>query len=343
MLPSFSGAAVVGAPNNSAIPVLAQVGLDDATHYNFEYNSSGQVNLIRSYRSDNVQRAYTAFDYESPADDCPRLSATRVWAENWTGLNGVPSEVTTQYSVDGYGAHLLTAADGTIYKEYYGSGWQKGLATQTEIWSGGVRQKWTTTAWTQDNTGVSYQTNPRVTETNIYDQAGNRRRTEVAYTSFNLQSPVALPTEVKEYAANGTTVLRQTTKTYIDGQAYIDRRVLGLPREVIVYDENNQPVSKVWYDYDWGNEYWEATPQAATQHDATGDQTGRGNLCWIGRWDVSDINNFDKSTRNYIKYNRTGSVIRVENQLRTGEYHQLRRFILGQREPQYLCLFHDGD
>ncbi len=81
----------------------------------------------------------------------------------------------------------------------------------------------------------------------------------------------------------------------------------------MVYDENNQPASKVWYDYDWGNEYWEATPQAATQNDASGDQTGRGNLCWIGRWDVSDINNFDKSTHNYIKYNRTGSVIRVED------------------------------
>lgn len=119
---------------------------------------------------------------------------------------------------------------------------------------------------------------------------------------------------MKEYAADGSTVLRRTTTTYFDGgQAYIDRRVLGLLREVIVYDGNNQPQSKVWYDYDWGNDYWAATPQAATHHDDSGVATGRGNLCWIGRWDVSDVNNFNKTTRSTIKYNRTGSVIRVED------------------------------
>ena len=63
----------------------------------------------------------------------------------------------TQYSVAGDGACVLTAPDGTIYKEYYGTGWQKGLTTLSEVWSGGVRQKWTTTAWTQDNTSVGYE------------------------------------------------------------------------------------------------------------------------------------------------------------------------------------------
>jgi len=201
MSPGFSGVAVVGAPNNSVIPVLVQVGLDDSTHYNFEYNSSGQATFIRSYRSDNVQRAYTAFDYESPAADCPRLSATRVWAENWTGVNGVPSEVSTHYIVDGDGAHRLTAPDGTIYKEYYGSGWQKGLTTSSEIWSGGVPKKWTTTDWTQDNTAVNYQLNPRPTESNIYDDAGNRRRTTISYNSVAVGATTChLPEMVREYA-----------------------------------------------------------------------------------------------------------------------------------------------
>src|SRR6185369_5156700 len=101
---------------------------------------------------------------------------------------------------------------------------------------------------------------------------------------------------------------------YFDGgQAYIDRRVLGLVRERMVYDGNNQPQSRVWYDYDWGNESWEALLQAATQHEASADATGRGNLCWIGRWDVSDLDNWTKVTRTLIRYNRTGSVIRVED------------------------------
>src|SRR6185436_19014639 len=110
-------------------------------------------------------------------------------------------------------------------------------------------------------------------ETNTYDELGNRRRIQTTYTSYNLPNPVALPTEVKEYAADGVTVLRRTTTIYFDGganqQAYIDRRVLGLEREVIVYDGANQPQSKVWYDYDWSDSVaWAPLPAAATQHDA---------------------------------------------------------------------------
>jgi hypothetical protein len=69
------------------------------------------------------------------------------------------------------------------------------------VWSGGVRQKWTTTAWTQGNTSVAYQLNPRVTETNVYDVSGNRRRTVIDYGSYALWG---LPYLMKEYAADGS-------------------------------------------------------------------------------------------------------------------------------------------
>ncbi|HJP93641.1 MAG TPA: DUF4214 domain-containing protein [Pyrinomonadaceae bacterium] len=313
MQSSFSGAAVVGTSNGTVLPVITQVGLNDTSYFTFDYTNSLQVSLVKKYFG-VVERNATTFTYETPGSDVPRLTDSRVSAQNWTGINGVPAQVITQYSVAGDGACVLTAPDGTVYKEYYGTGWQRGLTTLSEVWSGGVRQKWTTTTWTQDNTAVGYEVNPRVTETNIYDASGNRRRSSTVYTSYNLPAPVALPTEVKEYAADGTTVLRRTTTTYFDGgHAYIDLRVLGLLREVIVYDGNNQPQSKVWYDYDWGNEYWAATPQAATQHDASGVAIGRGNLCWIGRWDVTDVNNFDKVTHSYIKYNKTGSVIATQD------------------------------
>ena len=62
--------------------------------------------------------------------------SSSVSAQNWTGYNRVPAQVTTQYSVAGDGACVLTAPDGTIYKEYYGTGWQKGLTTLSEVWSG---------------------------------------------------------------------------------------------------------------------------------------------------------------------------------------------------------------
>ncbi|HKG97944.1 MAG TPA: hypothetical protein VKA97_09030, partial [Pyrinomonadaceae bacterium] len=309
MQSSFSNVAVVGTASGNDLPVITQVTLSDSSHVTFDYNNSLQVFVVRNHFG-ALQRNESTFTYETPASDVPRLTDSRISANNWTGINGVPAQVITQYNVAGDGACVMTAPDGAVYKQYYGTGWQKGLTVLSEVWSGGVRRKWTTTAWTQDNINLPYPNNPRPYDTSVYDELNNRRRTEIVYTSYNLPNAVALPTEVKEYAAGGTTVLRRTATTYFDGgQAYIDRRVLGLLREVIVYNASNQPLSKVWYDYDWGNDYWAATPQPATQHDASGVATGRGNLCWIGRWDVSDINNFDKATRSYIKYNKTGSAI----------------------------------
>jgi RHS repeat-associated protein len=320
--PAFGDGLQVNGPNNNYTTVLTQVNLSDGTYFTFNYNAAfAQVNRINSYAADAHLRSYTSYNVNSSSGqtECPRFTEQRNWADNWNNGN----EAVTSYSVasDGSWTQVTMPDTTTTYKELFAtSGWQSGLTTGTEIRSGGVLKKWTTIAWTQDDINLSYQKNPRPNDTSIYDEASNRRRVVTDYTSYNLPNPVALPTEVKEYAADGATILRRTTITYFDGgQAYIDRRVLGLLREVIVYDGNNQPQSKVWYDYDWGNDFWVATPQAATQHDASGLATGRGNLCWIGRWDVSDINNFDKHTRTFIRYNRTGSVIRIADHYELGD------------------------
>jgi len=323
MQSSFSDASlrgVIGSANGKNVPVITEVGLNDTSHLMFDYNNSLQVSWLKNYFG-TLERNATTFTYETPAGDAPRLTDSRVSALNWTGINNVPAQVITQYSVAPDGACVMTAPDGTIYKEYYGTGFQKGLTTLSEIWSGGVRKKWTTTAWTQDDVNLSYPRNPRPYDVSVYDEAGNRRRIETIYTSYNLPDAVALPTEVKEYKANGMDVLRRTTTVYFDGgQAYIDRRVLGLVREVMVYDENNQPQSRVWYDYDWNTpDAWVATPQPAPQHDPSGDASGRGNLAWMGRWDVNDIDNFDKASKSYLKYNRTGSVIKIEDHFGHGK------------------------
>ena len=315
--PAFGGGLLVNGPNNNYTTVLTQVSLHDGTYFTFEYNAAfAQVKRINTYAADTHLLSYTSYNMDSSSGqtDCPRFTQRRDWAENWNNND----EAVTTYSVAGDGSWTqVTMPDTTtIYKEFFAtSGWQSGLTTRTENWSGGVLKKWTTTAWTQDDLTLSYQKNPRPYDTSIYDEANNRRRVETIYTSSNLPSPMVLPGEVKEYAADGTTVLRRTTTNYYDGgPAYIERRVLGLLREVIVYDGNNQPQSRVWYDYDWDvSGYWVATPQPATQHDASGVPAGRGNLCWIGRWDVSDFDNHNKITRTTIKYNRTGSVIRIED------------------------------
>lgn len=76
------------------------------------------------------------------------------------------------------GVTTVTVPDGTQYKEFFvgtSPAWQRGITTQTETWSGRVRREWTTVSWTQDNTGLAYQKNPRVIETNIYDEVNNRK------------------------------------------------------------------------------------------------------------------------------------------------------------------------
>jgi len=296
---SFSDGAVVGTANGAIVPVITQVSLNDTSYFTFDYNNSLQVTAIKNYFT--WERNATTFTYETPASDVPRLVDSRVSAQNWTGVNGVPSQVITQYSVAADGACVMTAPDGTIYKEYYGTGWQKGLMTQSEIWSGGVKQKWTTTAWTQDNTSLSYQTNPRVIETNVYDAGGNRRRMVIDYGQY---AQYGLPYYVAEYAADGATVLRLTFTDYNLSQAYLDRRIIGLV-SVLHVKNGSSFESKITYDYD-DPARLQALPAAATQHDSTAF-AARGNVTAVSRWDVNDINNATRKLTTYTNYYTTGT------------------------------------
>jgi hypothetical protein len=255
------------------------------------------------------------FDYDSATNDCPRLNQTRVWAESWTGINGVPAEVTTQFAVEG-DKHVLTAPDGTVYKELYGGTgvspvWQKGLVLESEVWSGGVRQKLTTASWTQDNTSVVYKTNPRVTETNVYDASGNRRRTTIDY-SIPAYAQFGLPYFVTDYAANGVTELRRTYRDYNLSEAYLDHRIIGLVSAVHLTDAGGYQ-AKISYGYD---DPARLNSQAtdATMHDQNyhGSFTVRGNVTSVARWDVTNMNTIvdpAKALTTYMNYNAAGAVI----------------------------------
>jgi YD repeat-containing protein len=169
-----------------------------------------------------------------------------------------------------------------------------------------VRKKWTTLQWTQDNTGVSYLLNPRVTETNVYDDAGNRRRTTISYTSYGL------PSDVYEYDANATTVLRRTHTDYNLSSVYTSRRIIGLPGAQYLYDGNNSIFSKVDYQYDLGGEF-QVHQGPPIRHDTAnygvGFVQGRGNLNSLRRWDTTDPNNVAKVSEFKTGYNTSGSVI----------------------------------
>jgi YD repeat-containing protein len=305
MQPSFSGAGVVGTANDAVYPVITQVALNDSSYFTFDYTNSLQVSLVKKYFS-AVERNATSFNYETSGSDAPRLISSSVSAQNWTGINGVPAQVTMQYSVAVDGACVLTAPDGTVYKEYYGTGWQRGLTTLSEVWSAGVRKKWTTTAWTQDNTSVAYEVNPRVTETNVYDADGNRRRTTLDYGAY---AAYGLPYAIHEYAADGGAEIRQTLTDYNLSQAYLDRRIIGLVSEVRV-SNGAQTLTKTTYDYD-DPARLHGVPAAATQHDANYNLalTARGNVTAVSRWDVDDINNTNKKLTTYTNYYNTGTPI----------------------------------
>ncbi len=300
----FAGDRVIGTKNGEAVPVITQVTLNDTSHFTFEYSNSLQVSAIRNYFG-TLERNATTFIYQAATGDVPRLTSSSASARNWSGYNNVPSQVTTQYSVDGDGACVLTAPDGVVYKTYYGTGWQKGLVTQTKVEVGGVPQKWTTTVWTQDNTSVSYQLNPRITETNIND-AGNQRRTTIHYSNSQY-AQYGLPSEIREYAANAGTVLRQTFTDYNLSQAYLDRRIIGLVSQVQVTN-GSAPVSKTTYAYD-DPARLQTLSAAATQHDTAygGSFTTRGNLTSVSRWDVNDINNQTKKLTSFTNYFISGS------------------------------------
>ena len=303
MQSSFTSGIVIGTSNGKTLPVITQVALNDTSYFTFDYTNSLQLSVIRNYFG-AIERHATSFTYETPAGDVPRLLDSRASARNWTGVNGAPSQVITTYSVASDGACVLTAPDGTAYKEYYGTGWQKGLATLSEVWSGGVKQKWTTLTWTQDNTASGYELNPRVTETNVYDASGNRRRTVIDYASY---SQWGLPYQVKEYAADGITEIRQTLTDYNLSQPYLDQRIIGLVSQVQLKNGASF-ASKVTYSYD-DPARLHSTSAAATQHDTAYNTafTARGNVTSVSRWDATDVNNTAKKLTIYTNYFITGT------------------------------------
>lgn len=305
--------------NGAVTGVITQINLPDGTYHRFDYNGYGQVYRITKYAPDGHALNYSSYnlplDNSVQQSDCPRFTERHDWAENWNGGN----EVITYFSTatDGSWSQQVNP-DGTTYKEFFAiTGWQKGLLTGTETWFGGVKKKWSSVFWTQDDTTLTLPKNPRVTETNIYDSDGNRRRATFnygPYVSYNL------PYEVIEYDNDGSTMLRHTYTDYNLSTTYTSRRIIGLISAVHVVDHaSGAYVSKTTFDYDDGGEFLAALPQPATQHDATNFGAsfvaGRGNVSATWRWDVTDINNSAKALPQRTGYNAAGCPVFQRNAL----------------------------
>lgn len=332
--PSFSGVSV-NKPSGTTLTVLSKVKLWDDSYYTFEYNSYGQINMIRHWAADNHQLSYTSYALDSgpSLSDCPRVSERHDWAENWSGLNGVPSEAVTYYSVDPNGSWAeVESPDNSIYRETYATtGWQAGLTIRTDIYSADnltTPKKTTTTAWTQDNVNVGYKINPRPYENNITDSSGSRRRMVMQYNapfSFADGAACNLPTDIIEYAADAVTQLRKTHTDYRTDSLFLANRIIGLPAGKYVCEgsvgatpcgsnSGSALKSKTTYDYDWPQwpEHLQSTPTTPTQHDednyGPGMAAGRGNLVLEQHWDATDPNNYSKVQEYKWGYYTTGAM-----------------------------------
>jgi len=176
---NFSGVYMLWPQDNATMSVLTAVEFADGSHVDFEYSAFGQVNKVKRYASNDTLQSQTRYVYDTPSADVPRVTDRYDWARYWNGDTdgsvAAGEEARTQFTT-GLSGGVMTAPDNTVYKEFYSSStWQRGLTTSTEIWVSSTKQKWTTATWTQDNTSVSYFLNPKVTETNVYDSASNRR------------------------------------------------------------------------------------------------------------------------------------------------------------------------
>ena len=340
---NFSNLTVYGPANNTTIRALTQVKLADDSHFDFDYTSWGQVWKFSQYTNETTPHLVNYRSYNLPADnssaqdDCPRFTQRHDWAENWNlDSNGTAQEVTTSFAAPSSATipgtsqtglfAQVTQPDGTSQKLYYGSAsgspaWQHGLIRRVETYESGnsTAQRSVTTDWTQDDTNVSYQLNPRVTETNIYDPAGNHARTRVAYTSSTLSdgTTIYLPEDKYEYQADASTQLRRTHVTYNLASAYTSLRIIGLVSESKLYagpSNSETLMAKVSYLYDQSGSI--QGTDAPVQHDnpnySSSFVTGRANVSSVTRHDVVTTS---QSTTSTIKYNTAGAVVETTDPL----------------------------
>jgi YD repeat-containing protein len=327
---NFGSLTVTGPHTGQSLHVLSSVKLADNSHYDFDYTSWGQVNKVSAYAGSGTTGNFLNYrSYDLPPDnsasqsDCPRFLHRYDKATNWNlDTSSNPQEVTTATfeapsavnipGIDQPGTLAkVTAPDQTYQKIYYGNSstnlpWENGLVLLSESYdSASTRQRWVTTTWTQDDaaSNVTYQANPRVTSTDIYDLAGNHRQTLISEFS-----PFGLPHYIDEYG-NGA-FLRRKIIDYKQDDAYlVDHHIIGFPFQEIVYDANWHLMSRVQFHYDEGNDYFTSqTATAPSTHFENPDYVvGRGNMTGITRFNADNESVTQRIL--HIGYNQDGSVL----------------------------------
>ena len=335
---NFTGMMVSGPQNNTVLKVLDKITYADGSSTRFEYNSYGQVWRISNYAADGSTKLnHMSVNLNSVSggqNDCPRFTQTRAYIKDFntteteTVINNTFQE-NQSYSVPGN----MPDASGTatliqvsmenhpnqsVSKTYVGSSlWKESIPIVTEDWAnegqGAQRKRWTWANYTQDDTSLPYIKNPRVTQTKVGDET-NIKRTEIDYETIPNTSTVlyGLIREVRVYNADETNPLKRSVRTYNLSNEYVSRRIIGLPFSSELFDDDNELMSKITYQYDQGNFDVEQNI-SPVQHDTANYgasfNLGRGNLTNITRWDVNAPAAPESAITSTTKYNTAGSTV----------------------------------
>ncbi|MBI1761281.1 MAG: VCBS repeat-containing protein, partial [Acidobacteria bacterium] len=287
--------------NNPQVWLLSRLSYPTGASMRFTFNSYGQIAGISKWtpaigQENARQVASTVFGYDTYYAPTLLLSRTE-WAENWQG-------VTYNYILGNFGRGVTDNSERT-YQAIL-----NGLTTELQTYQYGADNylKRVITTYQQDS-GLSYRSNPRVVASEIWDLSVSGspliRKSSTVYDQFY---GMWLPVRQNDQPESGGGVYRYTETTYLNydlpplpGLPETATRMLGLPLQVSVFKGNGTLLSRVQNVYDQTGSYTDSNNQVAEylkdepgviQHENAYSNTftTRGNLTSVVQTNVADTN-----------------------------------------------------
>jgi hypothetical protein len=214
--------------------------------------------------------------------DCPQFATRYEWAEFWnnsttaaytysfnSGFSTVTDPLGRIYRTD-----LITSGNPQVSVSYV-------FTNATTYNNGnGTPLKTITTTYIKD-TGPTYTANQRLSQVLITDGSFTRK-TQISYNTTAI-SGVALPENIDEFDAAGSTVYRRRHTDYVTNSAYLTRHIYGLPLQTLVYSgAGTTLLAQSEYLYDESAYYLNSSGDNVIRPDlanyGAGFILGRGNL-----------------------------------------------------------------
>ncbi|MGH9844541.1 MAG: S8 family serine peptidase, partial [Blastocatellia bacterium] len=291
--------------NGAQVYFPSRITYPTGVNFRFSYTGYGQVISIEKWvpaiTGQGAERkiASTTFYYYDPSLGTQYFSQRNEWTENGPGGS-------YQYDYDTLYGHELT--DPTLRRFRV---LKNGMTFTTRIFAPGAdnHTRMDEAAYISDS-GVSYLSNPRVSQTSIN---GGGRKVNYSYIQQNGMWLVQNKDEMQEEA-----IYRRTTTVYT---SYPSQYILGLPQQVSVYNGSNTLLSRVANNYDETGSYTDSNGQNAPywidesgsnviQHNGSygAGFTQRGNLTSVVQSSV--VNGSVTATRTIkrVSYDTNGNV-----------------------------------